>query len=129
MDYGELFEDRRSRCGPPGGLVVRRDVRGDSVLEIGDGFEDAASDFAPGDGGEEPFNGIEPRRGSRGEMERPSRMTGPPFHDPGMRVGGVIIDDAVDELAGGNRSLHGVEETDELRVPPSKTLAVATRDG
>ena len=30
-----------------------------------------------------------------------------------MLVRGVIVDDGVDELAGGNRSLHGVEETDE----------------
>ena len=62
---------------------MRFDVTGDSILEIGDGFEDAASDFAPRDGGEEPFSSVEPRRGGRREMARPSRMTGQPFHELG----------------------------------------------
>ena len=47
-------------------------------------------------------------------MEGPSRMVGQPFDDVGMLVGGVIVDDGVDDLAGGNRSLDGVEETDEF---------------
>ena len=93
---------------------MRLDVTADSVLEIGDGFEDAASDLAPRDDREEPFDGVEPRGGGRREMERPSRMTGQPFDDVGMLVGGVIVDDGVDELAGGDRPLHGVEEADEV---------------
>ena len=63
MDFGELFEDRGSRCGPnegPGRFVVCLDVAADRVLEISDGFEDAASDFAPRDGREEPFDGVQP---------------------------------------------------------------------
>ncbi len=84
------------------------------VFTISDGFEDAASDFAPRDGREKPFDSVEPRRGGRREVERPSRMTGQPFHDVGMVVRGVIVDDGVDDLADGNSSLHGVEETDEL---------------
>ena len=93
---------------------MRVNVAADRVLQVSDGFEDAASDFAPRDGREEPFDGVEPRGGGRREMERPSRMTGQPFHDVGMLVGGVVVDDGVDELAGGDRSLDGVEETDEL---------------
>ena len=63
MDLGELFEDGGSRGGPnewPGRFVVRLDVTTDSVLQISDGFEDAASDFAPRYGREEPFKGVEP---------------------------------------------------------------------
>ncbi len=54
---------------------MRLEVAADRVLEIGDGLEDAASDFAPRDGREEPFDGIEPRRGGRREVERPSRAS------------------------------------------------------
>jgi len=48
MDFGELFEDRRSRGGPnerPGCFVVHLDVTTDCVLQISDRFEDAAPDF------------------------------------------------------------------------------------
>ena len=75
-----------------GRLVVGRDVAGDGVFEIGDGFEDAAPDFSPGDGREESLDGVEPRRGGGGEVERPSRMVGEPFQDVGLFVGGVVVE-------------------------------------
>ena len=60
------------------------DVAGDCVLEIGDGFEGASTDAPSGDGREEALDGIEPRRGCRGEMEYPAGMIGQPVPDLGM---------------------------------------------
>ena len=66
------------------------DISADGPFEIGDGFEDAASDFSAGDGREESFDGIEPRRRGRREMAGPSRMVGQPPQDIGMLVRGVV---------------------------------------
>ena len=38
------------------------DVAADGVFEVGDGFEDAASDLSAGDDREEAFDGVEPGR-------------------------------------------------------------------
>ena len=47
-------------------------------------------------------------------MEGPARMADQPGLDLGVLVGRVIVDDGVDQLAGGDRALDGVEEADEL---------------
>ena len=59
------------------------DVAADGVFEVGDGFEDAASDTPAGDGREEAFDGVEPGCGGGGEMKHPSRMIGEPLSDLG----------------------------------------------
>jgi hypothetical protein len=41
-------------------------------------------------------------------------MTRKPSPHGGMLVGGVIVEDGVDRLAGGNLALDGVEEADEF---------------
>jgi hypothetical protein len=51
-----------------------------------------------------------------GEMERPARMIGEPFENLGLFVGGVIVDDGVDDFSGRNSALDGIEEADELLV-------------
>ena len=76
------------------------DVTADGVFEVGDGFEDAASDLPAGDGREEAFDGIKPGCGSRGEMEDPTRMIGEPLLDLGMLVGGVVVGDSMNDPAG-----------------------------
>jgi hypothetical protein len=49
-------------------------------------------------------------------MERPTRMMGQPLTDLGMLVGGVVVDNAMDELTGRNGCLDGIEEADEFLV-------------
>ena len=92
------------------------DVAADGVLEVGDGLEDAAPDAPAGDDGEEAFDGVKPRGRGGGEMEDPARMVGQPFSDLGVLVGGVIVRNGVDDLAGRNRPLHSVEKFDEFLV-------------
>ena len=36
----------------------------------------------------------------RCEMEHPARMIGQPFEDVGLFVGGVVVDDGVDDFSG-----------------------------
>src|SRR3954452_1001516 len=57
------------------------------------------------------------KRGWRGE----------PGQHLGLLVGGVVVEDDVDDLAGRDRRLDGVEEADELLVPVA--LHAAAEDG
>ena len=66
------------------------DVAANGLLEVGDGFEDAASDTPAGDSREEPFDGVEPGCGCRGEVEDPARVIGEPLLDPGLRRGRLL---------------------------------------
>ena len=81
------------------------DVASDGVLQVGDGGEGAAPDSSSGDGGEEALDGVEPRGGSGREVERPTGMIGEPFEDVGLFVGGVVVGDGVDDLAGRDGAL------------------------
>jgi hypothetical protein len=63
---------------------------------------------------EEALDGVEPRGRGRGEMECPSRMIGEPFEDVGLFVGGIVVDDGVDDFSGRHGALDGVEEANEL---------------
>jgi hypothetical protein len=47
-----------------------------------------------------------------------------PFSDLGVLVGGVVVEDRMDGLAGGALALDGVEETDELLMPMALHVAV-----
>ena len=47
-------------------------------------------------------------------MERPPRMAAEPGAGLGMLVNGVVVEDGVDHLAGGDLGLDGVQEADEL---------------
>jgi hypothetical protein len=57
-----------------------------------------------------------PRTGGRREVEGPARMPGEPGADLGMFVGGAVVEDCVDQLAGRHGGLDPVEEADELLV-------------
>lgn len=50
-------------------------------------------------------------------------MAGKALDERGMLVGGVAVDDGVDQLAGWYRGLDGVEEADELPVPGAPDAA------
>ena len=73
---------------------MRLDVALDGVLQLGDGFEDAAADFSSRDGREESC---------------PTRMIGQPCYDVGMFVRGVIVGNGMDDFAGGDGAFHGDE--------------------
>ena len=89
--------------------------------------EDAALQAPLGELGEEALDGVEPGAGGRREVEGPARMAGEPSPDLRVLVGGVVVEDGVDQLAGRDRGLDGVEEADELLVPVA--LHVAADDG
>jgi hypothetical protein len=93
---------------------VLADVAADGVLDIGDGFEDTASDLSAGDGREEPFEDVEPGCGGGSDMEHPARVIGELLGDLGMLVDGVVVGDGVDDLAGPDSALDGGEEVGEL---------------
>jgi hypothetical protein len=44
-------------------------------------------------------------------------MAHQPFSGLGVVVGGVLVEDRKDGLAGGDLALDGVEETDQLPMP------------
>ena len=82
-------------------------------LEVDDRVEDAALEAPFGQLGKIAFDGIEPGTRCRGEMERPSGMALEPLLDLGVLVGGVVVEDHVDALAGGNVALDDIEKADE----------------
>ncbi len=56
-------------------------------------------------------------------MERPPGMIGEPSQHLGMFVGGIVIQDSVDHLAGGDGPLDGGDESDELLMPMARHAA------
>ncbi len=110
-----------------GGLVVMFDVAGDFGFEFGNGFEDATADFSASDGREEALDRIQPWCRCRREVERPARVIVEPFHDGGMLVRRVIVENGVDDLASRNGALDGGQEADELLMP--MLLHAAPDDG
>ena len=89
--------------------VCFRNEAVDGRLEVGDGAEHAALEASSRELGEEAFNGIEPRRGSRREVERPAGMLLQPFADLGVFVGSIVVNDGMDRLALGHASLDHIE--------------------
>jgi hypothetical protein len=77
------------------------DAACDRGLQMVDGMEGSASDLAACDGREEALDGVEPGGRCRREMEHPARMIGEPFENLGLFVGGVVVDDGVDNFPAG----------------------------
>ena len=65
---------------------------------------------------EEALDGIEPGAGGRHEVEGEALVAAEPGAHLGMLVGGVVVEDHMDALAGRDIGLDGVEEADELLV-------------
>ena len=81
----------------PGLLVVVGDEAVDGGLEIDDALEDAALEATLGKDGEEALDGVEPAgRGGR-EVERPARMAAQPGNHLGVFVGGIVVENGVDD--------------------------------
>src|SRR5882724_3733285 len=98
-------------------LIVADEEAVDGGLEIDDALEDAALEAALGQDGEEAFDGVEPTGRCRREVERPARMAAQPVDHLRVLVGGVVVEDGVDSLAGRDLALDGVQETEELLMP------------
>jgi hypothetical protein len=98
-------------------MVCLGDEAVDGALEFDDRAKDAALETAPGELCEEALDGIEPGAGSRGEVEDEARMAGQPSFDVRMLMGGVVVDDDMDDLADGDLGFDGIEEADELLMP------------
>ena len=109
--------------GPRLGVVFGEETV-DRHLEVDDRAEDAAFQPALGQRGEEPLHGVQPRARGRREVERPARVPVEPLPNFRMLVRGVIVEDGVNDFAGWNLGLDGVEEPDELLMPVA--LHVAT---
>src|SRR5215217_3284290 len=97
----QLGGDLAGGFGPDegrGSVVVLGDVAVDGLLQLDDRAEDAAPEPAP-----------DPIRG-------PARMPLQPGQHLGVLVRAVVVEDGMDELAGRDRRLDGVEEAQELLV-------------
>ena len=76
------------------------EVAVDRGLEVDQRVEGAALQAAAGQRGEEGLDGVDPGAGGRREVEGPAGVTGEPGADLGVLVGGVVVEDRVDQLAG-----------------------------
>jgi hypothetical protein len=86
----------------------------DGIFEFPQRFEYAALETLLCELGKEALDSVEPGSGCRGEVEDKPPMFFEPFHDVGMLVGGIIVDDDVDRLVLGNSRLDEVQKPDEL---------------
>src|SRR3974377_683529 len=88
-----------------------------AALQTGDGAEHAVLEPPPGQFGEKALHRVEP--GARGwrEMEDPARMAGEPGADLCVLMGGIIVEDGMDDFAGRDRPLDGVPKTNEVLMP------------
>jgi hypothetical protein len=82
------------------GIVVFEEAI-DRGLKVGDGSEGAAFEATLGEGGEEALDGVEPGGRGRREVEDPARMVRDPLPRGGVLVGGAVVENGVDGLAGG----------------------------
>ena len=112
--------------GPDEGLGVPvggGNVAGDRAFEVVDRAKDAPFEALPSELGEEAFHGIEPGAGGRREVERPSWMLCEPGQHLRMFVGGLIVEDGVDHLAGWHGPLDGCDDPDELLMSMARHAA------
>src|SRR5882672_8348617 len=106
--------------GPSEGLwhlICLGDEAVDGGLEIEDGSEDAAFQSPLGQLGEVTLHGVEPGTRCRREVEDEAHVPSEPSLHLGMLMGGVIIEDDVNDFSGGNLGFDGVEEADKLLMP------------
>src|SRR3954471_16061284 len=106
------------------GLV---EIAVDGGLEVDDGSEGAALQTSLRERGEEGLDRVEPgARGGR-EVEDEAGVAGEPSQHLWLLVGGVVVEDDVDDLANRDLCLDGIEEADELLMPVA--LHAASEDG
>src|SRR5450631_4643239 len=108
-------------------VVVLVEKAIDGGLKVGDGAEHAAFQPTLRELGEEALDGVEPRARGWCEVEGEALVPIEPLAHFGMLVGGVIVDDHMHDLAGGNLRLDSVEEADEFLMPVTLHVAADHR--
>jgi hypothetical protein len=116
-DGGDDFVWIGGPCEGSGIVVGLGEEAIDGGLKVDHALEDAALEPAFAELGEEALDGVDPTGRGRCEVEGPSRMTDKPGAHLGVLVGGVIVDDGMDDLSGRDLDLDGVQEADELLMP------------
>jgi len=129
LDGGDAFVGIGGPGEGLGLLVVLGEEAVDGGLEIDDGSEDTILEPAARQDGEEALDRVQPGTGRRREVEGPARMAIKPGPHLVVLVGSVIVEDDVNELAGRDVALEGVEEADELLVPMALHVAGEHRAG
>src|ERR1700722_2084036 len=86
----------------------------DGGLEFYDRAKDGAFETTLCELSEEALDGVEPGAGSWSEVEDEARMAGQPSLDLWMLMSGVVVDNGMNDFAGGHLGFHGIEEADEL---------------
>src|SRR5690348_5913272 len=110
----DLLDDTVGIGGPDKGFgfaVVFAEVSVDRGLQVDQRAKDAALQSPAGERGKEGLDRIGPGAGGGCEMKRPAWMPVEPGAHLGVLVSGVIVEDSVDELAGGHGGFDPVEET------------------
>lgn len=80
----------------------------DGGLKVDDGAEDTPFQSAPGELGKEALDGIEPGARGRREVEDEALVPVEPGADLRMLVGGIVVEDDMDDLAGWHLGLDRV---------------------
>ena len=112
-------------CGPGEGfwiIVSLCEEAVDGGLEFNNAAEHTELQSLLGKFGEEALDGVEPRARGRREVEDEARVPIEPLRHLRMFMGGVIVEDHVNELSGGHLGLDSIQEADELLV----TMALHT---
>jgi len=95
----------------------------DGGLKVDDRSEDAALQPTLCELGEKAFDSVEPGARCRRKVEGEAFVALEPLAHLGVLVSGIIVEDHMHELAGGNLRLDGVEEADKFLM--AVTLHVA----
>ena len=96
------------------------DVCGYRPLQRSNAGKRAASNSAMRYLGEEAFDGVQPRRAGRREMNRISRMFCKPCFHHRMFMRRVVVHDEMNIEVLGNRTIDVVQELDESFVPMTR---------
>ena len=97
--------------GPGEGFGVGIDVvekAVDGIFELLKGSEYAPFEPPLSKGGKQAFNSVQPGGRRRGKVEHEARMFGDPFHNLGMLVGSVVVEDDMDRLPLGHPGVDDV---------------------
>ena len=91
-------------------VIGLSDIVVDRRLERHERKEHASLEALLGQLGEKALDGVQPRGRNRRKVEGKARVPAELFDHLGMLVGGVGVQDHMDQLADGDLALNGVEE-------------------
>ena len=124
---GEVSAELRSQPLFYPSAARARGVVGNRVFpcEVIDRAQDASCEALPSALGEEAFHGIEPGAGEVGgwKWNVHRGCSASQASTRGCFMGGIIVEDGVDHLAGRDGPLDGCDEADELLMPMARHAA------